>query len=276
MTMPIIHPVSEITLSLLMKDLPQSLLLTGPVGVGLGATAEYIAHELGDISFAVLPEKDEKVNIEKGVISIDSIRRLYQQTRSIQKGKRVIVIDYAERMGLPAQNAFLKLLEEPGEGTYFILVTHSPSHLLPTITSRAQLFELRPVTRAQSETLLDTLGVDNATKRTQLLFMADGLPAELTRLVSDDAYFESRATIVRDARDILQGTIYKKLLLAQKYKDNRDDALLLLVDACSILRRSISAKPHESLIAQIDALLFAHQQIQANGNIRLCLARLVV
>lgn len=276
MIMPIIHPVSEITLSLLMKDLPQSLLLTGPVGVGLGATAEYIAHELGDISFTVLPEKDDKLNIEKGVISIDSIRRLYQQTRSIQKGKLVIVIDYAERMGLPAQNAFLKLLEEPGEGTYFILVTHSPSRLLPTITSRAQLFELRPVTRAQSETLLDTLGVDNATKRTQLLFMADGLPAELTRLVSDDAYFESRATIVRDARDILQGTIYKKLFLAQKYKDNRDDALLLLVDACSILRRSISAKPHESLIAQIDALLFAHQQIQANGNIRLCLARLVV
>ena len=120
MTIPIIHPVSEVTLSLLMKDLPQSLLLVGPVGVGLGATAQYIAAEIGDVSFTVLPEKDDEINIEKGVISIDSIRRLYQQTRSIQTGKRVIVIDYAERMGIPAQNAFLKLLEEPGEGTYFI------------------------------------------------------------------------------------------------------------------------------------------------------------
>ena len=276
MKMPIIHPVSEATLSLLMKDLPQSLLLVGPVGVGLGATAQYIARQIGDVSFTVLPEKDDKVNIEKGVISVDSIRRLYQQTRSIQTGKRVIVIDYAERMGTSAQNAFLKLLEEPGEGTYFILVTHSPSRLLPTITSRAQLLELRPITRAQSETLLDALKVNDATKRTQLLFMADGLPAELTRLVSDEAYFESRASIVRDARDILQGTTYKKLVVAQKYKDNREAALTLLIDACSILRRSISAKPQEGLIAQIDALLFAHQQIQANGNIRLCLARLVI
>ena len=276
MTIPIMHPVSEATLSLLMKDLPQSLLLMGPVGVGLGTAAQYIASEIGDVSFTVLPEKDDKINIEKGVISVDSIRRLYLQTRSIQTGKRVIIIDYAERMGSPAQNAFLKLLEEPGEGTYFILVTHSPSRLLPTITSRAQLLELRPITRTQSEAFLDTLMVNDATKRTQLLFMADGLPAELTRLVNDEAYFESRASIVRDARDILQGTTYRKLQVAQKYKDNREAALALLLDASNILHRSISAKPQESLIVQIDALLFAHQQIQANGNIRLCLARLVL
>jgi DNA polymerase III delta prime subunit len=254
MLKPILHTASENNLSLLMKDLPQSLLLTGPVGVGLGAAARFIASEIGDVSFTVLPEKDEKVNLEKGVISVDSIRRLYVQTRSIQTGKQIIIIDYAERMGHQAQNAFLKLLEEPGEGTYFILVTHTPSRLLPTITSRAQLLELRPITPKQTEAFLDGLGITDAKKRTQLLFMAEGLPA----------------------RDLLQATVYKKLLVAQKYKDNREGALVLLTDACNILRRSISQKPHESLIAQIDILLFTSGQIQANGNIRLCLARLVV
>ncbi len=276
MTEPIIHPSSETTLSLLMQDLPQSLLLTGPVGVGLNTVAQHIARSIGAVTFTVLPEKDEKVNIDKGVISVDSIRRLYSQTRTIQRGKRVIVIDYAERMGHQAQNAFLKLLEEPGEGTHFVLVTHSPSRLLPTITSRTQLLELRPITSTQTENLLDSLDVTNTTKRTQLLFMAEGLPAEMTRLVADEVYFELRAGIVRDARDILQGTTYKKLLVAHKYKENREGALILLTDAGSILRRSISAKPQESLVSQIDALLFAHKQIQANGNIRLCLARLVL
>lgn len=276
MTKPIINPACETTLALLMQDLPQSLLLTGPVGVGLGTIAHYIADEVGDSSFTVLPEKDDKIDIDKGVISVDSIRRLYMQTRSIYSGKRVIVIDYAERMGQPAQNAFLKLLEEPGEGTYFILVTHTPARLLPTITSRAQLFELRPVTQLQTETLLDRLEVKNEKRRTQLLFMAAGLPAELTRLAMNEDYFESRAAIMRDARDLLQATVYKKLLVINKYKDDRDAALTLLIDASSILRRSISAKPHESLIGQIDALLFAQQQIQANGNVRLCLARIVV
>jgi len=260
----------------MMKDLPQSLLATGPTGVGLGTIAGYIASEVGDVSFTVLPEKDEKVDIEKGVISVDSIRRLYDQTRSVQTGNLVIIIDYAERMGHQAQNAFLKLLEEPGAGVYFILATHTPSKLLPTITSRAQMFEVRSITHKQSEELLEELGVKAAQKRSQLLFMADGLPAELTRLARDEGYFESRAAVVRDARDLLQASTYKKLVIAQSYKDNRDGALTLLTDASNILRRSISEKPSEALIKQIDGLLHAYKQIQANGNIRLCLARLVV
>lgn len=276
MLKPIINPASEIHLSLLMKDLPQSLLLIGPVGVGLGTIASHIAKKVGNISFTVLPEKDEKVNLEKGVISVDSIRRLHMQTRSIQSGKQVVIIDYAERMGHQAQNAFLKLLEEPGEGIYFILVTHNPERLLPTITSRVQSLELRPVTISQTELLLDNLGVKDEQKRIQLLFMAEGLPAKITKLATDEAYFENCADVVRDSRDLLQASVYKKLCIAQKYKDDREAALLLLTAACNILRHSISKKPQENLIAQIDALLFAYQQIQANGNIRLCLARLVV
>ncbi|MEP7204947.1 MAG: AAA family ATPase [Candidatus Saccharibacteria bacterium] len=276
MQKPLIHPSSDITLTRLMRDLPQSLLLAGPIGVGLGTIAQYIARSIGASTITVLPEKDDKVNLDKGVISVDSIRRLYLQTRTIVRGQRLIIIDYAERMGHQAQNAFLKLLEEPGEGSYFILVTHSPSRLLPTITSRTQLIELRPITSTQTETFLDSLAVSDVTKRRQLLFMAAGLPAELSRLVSDDAYFESRAEIVRDARDILQASTYRKLLVAHKYKDDRAGALTLLTDAGSILRRSIIAKPQESLVLQIDALLFAHAQIRANGNIRLCLARLMV
>jgi DNA polymerase III delta prime subunit len=276
MTKPIFHPTSELTLTLMMKNLPQSLLITGLVGVGLGTIANYIALEIGDVTFTVLPEKDEKVDLEKGVISVDSIRRLYMQTRSVQIGKLVIVIDYAERMGHQPQNAFLKLLEEPGKGIYFILATHTPSKLLPTITSRVQAFGVRPITHQQSEGILDELGIKAVQKRSQLLFMADGLPAELTRLAGDETYFESRAGIVRDARDLLQAPTYKKLVIAQGYKDNREGVLMLLTDASNILRRSISEKPSDNLIKQIDGLLYAYKQIQANGNIRLCLARLVV
>lgn len=276
MSRPLLHPASEQTISLLLRDLPQSLLLTGVQGVGLGTIARYIAGQVSSEIVTVLPEKDDRVDIDKGVISVDSIRRLYTQTRSIQTGKQAIIIDYAERMGHQAQNAFLKLLEEPGASTYFILATHTPNKLLPTITSRTQELEIRPVTVEQTDIFLDQLGVKDKKKRTQLSFMASGLPAELTRLVNDEAYFESRATIVRDARDLLQAPVYQKLVIAQRYKDDRQAALSLLTDAASILRRSISEKPQENSIAQIDSLLRAHQQIQANGNIRLCLARLVV
>lgn len=276
MKKPIINPASDLTLSLLLNDIPQALLLTGPVGIGLGTIAKYIALTVGQVTLTVLPEKDEKVDIEKGVISVDSIRRLYAQTRSIQTGKLIIIIDYAERMGHQAQNAFLKLLEEPGDGVYFILATHTPSKLLPTVTSRAQAIDFRPLSGQQTEEFLNELQISDAKKKSQLLFMASGLPAELARLVQDDKYFDYRAAIVRDARDLLQGTTYRKLLVANTYKDNREAALMLLTDASGILKRSISDKPQEGLIAQINSLLYAYQQIQANGNIRLCLARLVL
>jgi len=276
MEKPLIHPASESTLSLLMADLPQSLLLTGPEGIGLSTVATYIAHTVNGQVIIILPEKDDKVDTDKGTITVKSIRALYDQTRTIQTGKLVIIIDYAERMATSAQNAFLKLLEEPGTNVHFILATHTPSKLLPTITSRTQLLELRPLNRTQTDDFLNRLDIKDAAKRSQLLFMADGLPAELYRLVSDVEYFEGAAQIVRDARDLLQDTPYKKLLIAQKYKDNREGALQLLTTAARILQKSISAKPQISLIAQIDDLLFAHQQIKANGNIRLCLARFVL
>jgi len=188
----------------------------------------------------------------------------------------VILIDYAERMGHQAQNAFLKLLEEPSAGVHFILATHTPSKLLATITSRAQSVDIKPVLKKQTEELLDELSVTDAKKRLQLIYMATGLPAELTRLATDEVYFTARSAIIRDARDLLQANTYHKLLVANKYRDNRDGALTLLDYTASILKHSISDKPQETLINQLDALLFARQQIEANGNIRICLARFVI
>ena len=270
------NPVTDKALSALMNDLPQSLLLTGPEGVGIGTIARYIAQELGSVSFTVLPEKNDTVDIEKGIISVDSIRRLYDQTRSIQTGKLIIIIDYAERMAHPAQNAFLKLLEEPGRDVYFILATHTPSQLLPTVASRMQLFDIRPITHTQTEKFLDDLNVKDAKKRSQLMFMAEGLPARLIKLVQSDEYFESMSELVRDARDLLQGTMYKKLLVANKFKDDKEVALSLLTMSMSILRRSISEKPNISLINQLSMTQDAYQRISANANVRLCLSRLVL
>jgi len=273
---PLIHPVSKTVLDLLIKDLPQSLMITGPVGVGLGTIASYIAGIVGDTVLIVQPEKDEKVDLAKGVISVDSIRRLYSQTKSIQTGKLVIVIDYAERMGHQAQNAFLKLLEEPRTGIHFILATHTPLSLLPTVRSRVQLLDLKPLTRSQTDAFIYKLPLIDDTKRSQLLFMADGLPAELHRLAHDETYFNDQIAIVRDARDLLQASTYRKLVIAQKYRDNREGALRLLNDAMAILKKSISDHPTSELISQIEGLLMAYQKIKSNGNIRLCLARLVI
>ena len=270
-----LHPATRAQIEVLGKDLPQSLLISGQVGVGLAIVAKYIATEAGALPQIVLPEKDEKVDLEKGTISVDIIRRIYAATKTVETGKRIIIIDYAERMATQAQNAFLKLLEEPGKNTYFMLLTHEPGRLLPTIRSRTQQLDVRPVTKDQSEEVLDELKVSDAKKRAQLLFMATGLPAELNRLAADEKYFEGRAQIVRDAQQFLKGSPYERLILAQQYKDSRGQALLLLDDAMKLLQKNI-AGGRTDLIVKIDELLKAYERIAANGNVRLQLAAVMV
>jgi len=246
-----------------------ALLLSGAEGVGLMTIARHYANMSGAIVSLVLPEKDEKIDLEKGTITIASVRRLYEQTRTVEPKGRIIIIDYVERMATAAQNAFLKLLEEPIEGTRFILLSHQPQQLLPTIHSRVQHIVLRPITEEASGALLDELSVTDATKRTQLLFIAEGLPAILTRLAQDEGLFKTRAETVKDARTFVTGTPYERLLVAKKYKDTRPGALLLVEDALRMLQRTLEAKSDTNALHMLTRLEGVHKRLTEQGNIRL-------
>ncbi len=267
----ILNPATQKRIDAYLHDMPHALLITGPHGVGASTIALDMASKLTRTVMTVLPERDEQVDLEKGTITVALIRRLYEQTRT-KADRRIIVIDYAQRMATAAQNAFLKLLEEPTDGVTFLLVTHEPQKLLPTVHSRVQLLEILPVSQTQSNELLDLLHVTEPTKRTQLLYMADGLPAEISRLVADDEYFTHASQIVRDARDLLQGSSYQKLTVAHKYKDNRPDCLRLIEVAMNMVHRSLTTGPQATHTKQLDQLLGAYDAVAANGNIRLQLA----
>lgn len=59
--------------------------------------------------------------------------------------RRAIVIDAADDLEPQAANALLKMLEEPPKGTVFLLVSHAPERLLPTIRSRCRVLRLAPL-----------------------------------------------------------------------------------------------------------------------------------
>jgi DNA polymerase III delta prime subunit len=273
---PVVHPESQRLLDAVLRDSPHAVLISGPVGIGLATVARFYAKQSSAQFMTVLPEKNEKVDLKKGTITVESIRRLYDITRTIEPSGRIVVIDYTERMAPAAQNAFLKLLEEPSEGTQFMLLTHRPELILPTIASRAQHVDLRPITAAQSQAFLDGLGVTDATKRAQLLFIAEGLPAELTRLVSDETAFESRASLVKDARSLVMGSAYERLLLAKKYKDSREAALTLIEDALKLLRRTIASNGDVASLRVLTRLEVIHKRVSEQGNVRLQLSATVM
>lgn len=272
----LVHPESQRLLDAVLRDEPHAVLVSGPVGTGLATIAKHYAKQSASQLITVLPEKNEVVDTEKGTITVDSIRRLYDITRTIEPKGRIIVIDYTERMAPAAQNAFLKLLEEPSAGTRFMLLTHQPELILPTIASRTQHIDIRPITSEQSKALLDELKVTDATKRTQLLFIAEGLPAELTRLVGDSEAFEARVSLIKDARSLVTGSPYARLLIAKKYKDSREKALLLIEDALKLLRRTIATNGDAASLRVLTRFEVIHKRLSEQGNVRLQLSATVM
>lgn len=145
---------------LLDNKLSNSLLLTGNKGIGkkyfiLQIIEEYInkkvvssqtQHHLSLLKnnshpniIIVEKEIDEKTKKLKNFIVIDQIRKINQfcsETSIIEDIPKFILIDCADDMNINASNALLKILEEPKLNTYFFLISHQPSSLLPTIKSR--------------------------------------------------------------------------------------------------------------------------------------------
>lgn len=282
MQQPILHPTSKTLLEAYMKELPQAFIITGKAGTGTLEVAKYISHAMGSPEEVIVPKKKSKdgnkfeIDAENGKVVTEDIRALYDSVRGKQMTPRVFIIQSADRMMANAQHALLKLLEEPSDNVYFILETYNTESLFPTIRSRSQTLTILPLTSEQSDIYVESLEVTDPTKRVQLRYIAEGLPVELNKLVSDEEYFKDRAQRINDARQLLQADSYQKLLIVQKYQTNREQALQLLDSALQITRHSVSAKPQPALITQLEDLLTTKERIASNYNIRLQLTKFVL
>ena len=87
---------------------------------------------------------DETKGAYKGALLVDNIREILKFTQSTASmgGWRICIIDDADTMNVQAQNALLKILEEPPHKTLIILVAHRMGRFLPTIRSRLRVFQL--------------------------------------------------------------------------------------------------------------------------------------
>ena len=79
-----------------------------------------------------------------GVDQVRSLQRLFATTPSLSPW-RAVVVDAIDDLEHNGANALLKNLEEPPPSTVFLLVTHAPARLLPTIRSRCRMLRFAPL-----------------------------------------------------------------------------------------------------------------------------------
>nr|WP_311444812.1 AAA family ATPase [Ezakiella coagulans] len=118
-----------------------SLSFSGKEGTGKKLVALSFLRELLGISESDDIRKNPDLFLiekEDEMIKADDIRALinFSGIKSYLGGKKAVLIDNAENMNKNAQNALLKILEEPPKGEFIILITKDFEELLPTIRSR--------------------------------------------------------------------------------------------------------------------------------------------
>lgn len=124
---------------------------------------------------------NDKTKTFKSVITVEEIRRVsrFLSMTASDGSPRVVIVDPADDMNVNAANALLKNLEEPPARTHFILITHAPGRLLPTIRSRCQVQAFHPLEEtemAQVVARFGVLGGMNQALPAALASRADGSP----------------------------------------------------------------------------------------------------
>lgn len=114
--------------------------------------------QLGESAYFDRLEWLARIHVENqqsliGVAESDQILRKLS-LKSSQGGYKVMVVWLPEQMNVAAANKLLKILEEPPADTAFLLVSNEPERLLPTILSRTQRVDFRPLSQHEIELAL--------------------------------------------------------------------------------------------------------------------------
>ncbi len=159
-------------------------------------------------------------------ISIDEIKAL-QHSANLPpyEGKyKIFIINGAENLSHEAANCLLKTLEEPPPHVIFVLLTSNESLVLPTIISRCQRLELKPLASEEISRMLTTSYKLDGQKARLLAGLAQGCPGWAINAVSDNTVLAQRAQFVEEMFFLLETTWGERLTYAAKLGSNKASA----------------------------------------------------
>lgn len=196
------------------------------------------------------------VTPEGSSLGIDQVR-LLQQTLSLSPARsdsvRVVVIDEAENLTLEAQNALLKLIEEPPPATTLILIVTNLEALLPTVRSRSQSLYFPPVT---GEAMKQWLGKQKLPTDSRIIELASGAPGLALRLNQDSGLRDQYEQLDELASQLLEQPLFERLL---QIRDIGTEPATL-----SILKQRLAIRARQSSLTSPTLALVAVERLWRN------------
>jgi DNA polymerase III subunit delta' len=231
--------------------------------------------------------------VGRSEVLIDQVRELIARLgiRPSRSSIRMAIIDDAEALGIPAQNALLKTLEEPPGHAIIIMVTSSERALLDTVRSRMRIVRFPALHAAELEPILASHGVADKARARAIAMLARGSAANAIALADGE---EPPMKELLDALSHAKSIDFARASsIAQEFFANRDAAagnfellarLLEEVLCYKLLKTDLVAFPPEArsklvsladslevdaLVKCIDAAVRANAAVGENANPRM-------
>lgn len=236
-----------------------------------------------------------------GTLKIDQIRELQRKLslRPYEGRYRVAILRRFQEAQAAAQNAILKTLEEPAGNVVLILTAEEPSAILPTIHSRCQIFNLRPLSIASTIDALERSWGLAHDKASVLAHLSGGRIGWAVRSLEDEKELEFRQNAIDLLEQSLTSTRVQRFQLIEGLKLDKSRTLdlldfwqtywrdvMLLAAGSSAALTNVDREASMITVAQhvgqdeaqhaLQATRTALIQLSGNANSRLCLEVLML
>ena len=193
-----------------------------------------------NIKFPSKNSLDIKPDEKTGKITVSAVREIIDFCKVEQKNPFYIIIKDAEKLNEFAENALLKLLEEPALNYHFVLFTNDAKALLETVLSRGDIYILRI-----KDALEKSISAPSTDHRAYAKQLITAKPADLPNLAE---------TITKDTK------IKKNL---------RENVLIITSIAIETLYKSYFKTGNLNFITKLPGFLTLEENIKKNGHIKL-------
>lgn len=252
----LLHPAVKKQVDDFMAKPSHALMLIGQEGAGKQTLSRHLATGL-----LLLPNAAALVAYpyffllepEDGVLKIAAIRKLQERMRLKTLGqapiRRVIIIEAAHTLTVEAQNALLKLLEEPPADTVIIMNVVGSRSLLPTVYSRAQQLQLRPPVKALTVETFRAQGYGQSAIE-RAFAISSGQIGLLSALLKEDTS-HSAAVAITEAKTLLKSSTYERMAQIDLWAKHKEQTPALMTALHRVARAALLQASSSSNVPHI-------------------------
>lgn len=251
----LVNKITAEKLKLFVGHPSHGLIIYGSGGSGKERLAAQLLEDLGKSqqTLKLTSEQGKAIGIDKVRSSIDFLK--------IKNGQRALLINEAETLTEESQNALLKTLEEPSEGSIIVLVTASFDQLLPTIRSRADSIEVLPIDGNEAKKAFPGAGLEQINKS---MLLSDGAAELFEALMSGEEH--PLREQIETAKNFLKAPAFEKLTQAEKLKESADTLVdsLLRIARSTLKNKQLNDVGRRRWIKVYELSAEASEQLKAN------------